>query len=843
MADRIIREAVDDFEDPDHRQWQMLSSGQTVGLTEQKDLTAQDAATVRRMAYRLYYSNPYARGIIRTMGKFIFGKGVTTELVEKNVGKKKRAEEYLKEWGTVNRWDLSQKETNNRAFRDGEVFWYNRKMGRGKIPRLEFIEPDNVDSIRPEAELGIELEPDDPTTVKYFHVKKKITDPDGKPIPGESIVHIKLNVDRNVKRGRSLFEPIFKHLKLHDDWLQSRMVLNKVRSAVALVRTIEGTQAQGQVIRRQTEDTSNPRKTNRMQAFRSGSIITAPAGTKYEMLSANLGASDAATDGRNILLAIAVGVGFPEMFLTSDFSNANYSSSLTAQNPFIREFEDWQDLFDYYIKEEFKRVLELGIDAGLVDKETDLEVNNEWPPLVYEDFVANVTALGQLFMNEIISKHTYATRSGFDYDEEQELIQDEQAAQAANDIGQFGDEFGAPGEGEPNPEQPPSGETDLAASEFSEQRRSLQQLEAEAETLTEASGSQREKFLAKLQFHQQRNLAKQKALQARIALGSPHDRTMKVKAGNYARRQARIEKLAAKVGGGVVDVQAYTRQGKSGPIHVSAYTRKGKERKALAEGRITKAVALDSNDKGINVTLMVDYEDENGKTLKGFFKPAAGEHYDEAGGVRMWQKELIASDISAIVGMEKLLPATVSRSVGKFGVGALMEYINGKMKNGTEFMDLSKYDAKDLTKIYDPILSKLPAKQIGQAAAFDYLIGNRDRHPRNWRTDGSSSIGLIDHGNSFPTTSNFFLRTNFGAYAQRKKINVKDAIGDTWDGKWDAIEKILTSYKLKSSAIKLVRQRYDELVKASSAGKGFESLSIGMIDKVPEKMRRQLARK
>jgi hypothetical protein len=367
-ADKLIREVVDSFEDPDYRQWQMLSSGQTVGILDQKDLTVQDAATVRRMAYRLYYSNPYARGIVRTLGKFIFGKGVVTELAEPNKKKKGRAEEYIKEWQEVNKWDISQKETNVRAFRDGELFWYNRKMGKGKIPRLEFVEPDNVDSNRPEAELGIELDKDDPTTAKTYYVKAKSSDPDGKPIPGEDIIHIKLNVDRNVKRGRSLFEPVFKYLKLHDDWLQSRMVLNKVRSAVALVRYVEGTQAQGQVVRRQTQDTSNPRKTNRAQMFRSGSIITAPVGTKYEMLSANLGASDAATDGRNILLAVAVGVGFPEMFLTADFSNANFASTSVAQNPFVREFEDWQDFFDFYIKQEFKQVLKIGIDAGFVAK-------------------------------------------------------------------------------------------------------------------------------------------------------------------------------------------------------------------------------------------------------------------------------------------------------------------------------------------------------------------------------------------------------------------------------------------------------------------------------------------
>jgi len=456
IANRLIREVVD-YEDLDYKRWHMTSNNlQLVGGTEPKDLTVQDASTVRRQAYKLYMENPYGRGIIRTMNKFIFGKGVDTESMEKNVNKKKEIEKYLKDWRAYNHWELTQKETSNRSFRDGELFWYNWSKGKKQIPRLEFIEPDLVDSDK--HELGIELDSKDMSQVKNYWVKK----------PGEQanlavaydakdIVHIKLFVDRNVRRGRSLFEPVFGKIKMHDDWLDQRMVLNKVRSAVALVRYVEGTQVQGARIVQQNKDNSDPRRTNKTQAFKSGSILTAPVGTKYEMLSANLGASDAATDGRNILLAIAVGIGFPEMFLTGDYSNANFASTSVAQSPFVREFEDWQDFFDFYIKEQYKIVLRMGQEDGLVPKDIDYEVKNEWPTLTYEDFVQQVTALGQLFQNGIISKRTYAAKLDFDYDEEKKLIDKEEKEQAAKDMDDFGNSFG----GEDDEE---SEEEDLAAS-------------------------------------------------------------------------------------------------------------------------------------------------------------------------------------------------------------------------------------------------------------------------------------------------------------------------------------------------------------------------------------------
>jgi len=333
----MLREAIDmAVEEPDHARWHLYggvtkAGDPTVGGgVLAKDLVESSAANVRKQAFLLFYSSPFARGIIRTLRKFIFGKGVKIELAEEKISKKKQAEEYLEEWQDVNKWDLIQKETSDRTFRDGECFWHNRWMGSKKIPRLEFVEPDDVRSDMDNASHGIQIDPKDPTTVLRYHIRKLVNDQrDAQSmfIAGEDMEHLKINVDSNMKRGRSLFEPVFRYFTWHEDWLQSRIVLNKVRSAVALVRHVEGTQVQGQLIRspqtiQNTADQRRNRATSTM--FRSGSILSAGPGVKYEMLSANLGASDAAQDGRNILLSIAVGVGFPEMFLTADFSNANY---------------------------------------------------------------------------------------------------------------------------------------------------------------------------------------------------------------------------------------------------------------------------------------------------------------------------------------------------------------------------------------------------------------------------------------------------------------------------------------------------------------------------------------
>ena len=70
---------------------------------------------------------------------------------------------------------------------------------------------------------------------------------------------------------------------------------------------------------------------------------------------------EGAGDGRHILLNIAAGSGLAEYMVTGDASNANYSSSMVAESPAVKEFEDIQDESkDAYI-EIWDRVMENGM--------------------------------------------------------------------------------------------------------------------------------------------------------------------------------------------------------------------------------------------------------------------------------------------------------------------------------------------------------------------------------------------------------------------------------------------------------------------------------------------------
>lgn len=451
-ADSLLTDAIDmSVEEPDDNKWQQIGSTM-VGGREYRDLLVQDAQRLRAQVWRLYWENGHVRNVIRTLVKFVFGKGVNIKLKEDRSEVKDRAQTYIDDWYKQNKWQLKQKELATRAWRDGEAFVHSRNLGPGRCPRLEFANPDIVQSNDPNATYGIRMDPNDPTIPLEYILKKDPALDEETIIPANRMVHIKTCVDSDIKRGRTILEPILRPTKMYDDWIKDRLVLNKVRSALAVVRTVNGTPNQIKMIQNANRGEKAARAGyNRQKTWRPGTIITAAPGVDYKMLSANINASDAKEDGRSILLTMAVGVGFPEMYMTGDFSSTNFASSSTAQNPFVRECEDQQDFFEPHIEDLIDQVFTIGIENGDLPTDLDTGIFIEWPPLIQRDLISLVTALMQLYNANILSRQTVAAQTGFDYDHEKKLRFEEDVEKSVED-----DLLGVPDPTDPNnPNNPP----------------------------------------------------------------------------------------------------------------------------------------------------------------------------------------------------------------------------------------------------------------------------------------------------------------------------------------------------------------------------------------------------
>lgn len=454
-------------EDPDINQWFFSggltqSGGKVIGQEMSgAETLGYDHYEMLAMAFKKFHTNLFCKAIVRNLCKFVLGKGPI--LKPKDDANKDELERMWKNFCKNNKWQLREKEIIRRVFRDGEVFlrrFVDEETGKTLI---RFLRADNIrnpTSVNDfnsgeDVSLGIGTDPDDIENVKTYYY----CSPGGElidKIPSGDVLHIKIMVDSDMKRGLSFLLVTLPMIQKYMDWLDDRVVLNKVRSAIALIRNVEGTSGTVETIRDKYRAQTLSSDRNKQQGMSRGSVITASKGIKYEMLSPNIQAADVKDDGRAMLLAVAAGCGFPEMMLTADYSNANYSSSVTAQNPFVREIEDWQDFFaSAFYGQVFSWCVEGYVKFGKAklkgDPEDYMEFILEWPPLILADIEKNNKAREIQHRNKIISKTTWQLKEGLDPETEkknQELESTEDVykqpfnptAAPVNQYGQFIDD-------------------------------------------------------------------------------------------------------------------------------------------------------------------------------------------------------------------------------------------------------------------------------------------------------------------------------------------------------------------------------------------------------------------
>ena len=426
-------EALHDELDPDMKGWH-LSAGLTTRTDEPKAVVTGDLDILRRESQKAFYRNPYGRNIINTYVKFVIGKGIIIDFKEKTEEALRIIIGWWGKFARLNKWFSFQREFVTRSLRDGEVFVRRFLMPDGP-PILRFVDPEKVGSTDPKVSEGIETDPDDVEHIVAYHIQRNnLTDPIR--VPAEEMIHFKMGVDRNVRRGRPILESMLPYLTKYDKWLDARMVLNIVRTSVALVRTVKGSPANISTLRSAiSSNKTSSSETDKSKMLRSGTIITATPGVEYEMLSPNLEARDAAQDGRTILLALASASGLPDVFVTSDYSNSNFAATVVSQNPAIRAFEEHQEIYSEPFSEMIMWCLVDGFEKGVLPETVTDEENGtrainldheiSYPPLLKRDLLNEVGAWEKMITMAISSKRTASLGLGLDPDQEKKLIEEE----------------------------------------------------------------------------------------------------------------------------------------------------------------------------------------------------------------------------------------------------------------------------------------------------------------------------------------------------------------------------------------------------------------------------------
>ncbi len=397
-------------EDPG--QWTLVGSG---GKSQFDDASRTD---LRGQARQLVQTNPYARNLLRLLEIYVAGPGLKAVVAPRQRTADSqlvsRADALWSEFLTANVRHFSFRETARRTWRDGECFLRLFPLEHWP-PTVRYVDPEAIGADAAHADSqGLLTDPDDVETVQGYLRIDPATGELAEEISAEEMLHTKIGVDTNEKRGVTIFAPIIEPLSCFEKWLDTELQARKLQASIVLWRKIQGSPSQVQAFADQSAGASPAGL--RKERFRPGTIITTSQGTDLQFLQPKTNFDDAVPLGRMVLLSIAAGVGLPEFMVTSDASNAAFASTMVAEGPAVKLFESEQQFFAGEFTRLWRWVITEAIRLGRLPDDFFDHFAIQWsfPQLVSRNRPEERKSDVELVAADVLSRAEIARRDGVD---------------------------------------------------------------------------------------------------------------------------------------------------------------------------------------------------------------------------------------------------------------------------------------------------------------------------------------------------------------------------------------------------------------------------------------------
>lgn len=261
-------------------------------------------------------------------------------------------------------------------------------------------------------------------------------------VPVEDMSHVKINVDRNVKRGVTDFYAVEGWISGASKLLNRTIEGGAIQASIALVRewnpkasdaNIQS--AAGGLVKYQSK-LANPSAAAGYsniptERFYSGKVVDVRGG-KYS--PGPMGGSNAPTYIDIVqagLRKAASRWSMPEFMFTGDASNANYSSSLVSESPFVKFCEYLQKQTERDDASVFWRVVKHAAESGRTggysydDLKQAVMLSAAKPDIATRDRLQDHTIRKELNAAGILSRETWAQETDHDYELERQKIEQE----------------------------------------------------------------------------------------------------------------------------------------------------------------------------------------------------------------------------------------------------------------------------------------------------------------------------------------------------------------------------------------------------------------------------------
>jgi len=394
-------------------------------------------------------TNPYAIGAGRNRVAYVVGSGHTYQVLPRDADNTDEellndCRKALEDFRKRNQWSKRQKETVRRLDRDGERFlrlFVDTESGELNVRFVEPLEVQNppdktsADGVY----FGIEFAKigegfDIETAVRYFLVKiGALGESIGlrESVPANEMQHLKANVDMTWPRGLPTWHALQGHLQDAVRTLKATGKIVEFRARIGMIRRhINGTKAAVQsVVDSMRAGGNGPSGVKTAGQYPYAAIVDTSDATEYQFPSATTPVDGNVSAIQAELRACAAALAMPEYMLSGDASNANFSSTMVAEGPAVKTFEEMQaELIDADI-EIMERQLAIAAAAGLIrggtaeDVLEKVKVEAEPPIIKSENRLQEAQADQILMQAKVMSKETMAARHGLVYADERDMLE------------------------------------------------------------------------------------------------------------------------------------------------------------------------------------------------------------------------------------------------------------------------------------------------------------------------------------------------------------------------------------------------------------------------------------
>ena len=402
----------------------------------------QQLSLIRAQARLITTMSPNAQGLVNGLCSYVIGSGYQYDVVAKpnrNVPENimVRIQDTIDKFIEENAWSEMEQELFTRSREDGEFFLRLFAQEDGTT-MVRVVEPEQI-FMPPGGSLydfsyGIKTDPDDVCNIIGYsvaYVASAGEDGSSNPmaaeeVPADEMIHMKVNVKRNIKRGLSDFSY---------DTLDAFAVATKLRTnlgegaavqaAIAGVRQHDASSV-GQVdtfinaASDYTQYSPVTQKGTDFQQIKSGTFMDIPKGMNYVPPPAAANSSGHLEIMQALLRSAGNRHNAPEWLVSADASNNNYASSMTAESPFLRHCKRLQKLYERTFLRVIRAVIQNAIDAGKLPQATMkyVDIVATAPQLEVQDASGTASANQTYVTLGIKSRQTVAQELGLDWDTE-----------------------------------------------------------------------------------------------------------------------------------------------------------------------------------------------------------------------------------------------------------------------------------------------------------------------------------------------------------------------------------------------------------------------------------------